>query len=306
MAVNINGRMKVKTLRADFKKEFGLTLRVYDGRSFADDDSTLASIRKGDSKGGDFGPRKNTKVGNLEDKIMDLFGIKTQVAGSDDSYLCDNDFTLAKALEVDGSKLNKKSNKVEKINFKQVDEDYDSSDNSINEDQKIGMMMLTAVQGIGKWLRLEQELTHIEVHQQAINYACNQVVQEYGLTVDQVGSAVNKGGALAKEYFDDAPSGYSYRRFMKGLEAYHYLEGQDLGMLVNLLIVYSRLCYEYEPENIASKFCGDIVATINSQFECEHLFEQASELVENQFEDIKMDAFKHYPIDGFSPDKYVD
>jgi hypothetical protein len=50
MALNINGRMKVKTLRADFKKEFGLTLRVYDGRSFADNDSTLASIRKGDSK----------------------------------------------------------------------------------------------------------------------------------------------------------------------------------------------------------------------------------------------------------------
>ena len=29
------------------------------GRSFADDDSTLASIRKGDSKGGEFSPRKN-------------------------------------------------------------------------------------------------------------------------------------------------------------------------------------------------------------------------------------------------------
>ena len=111
MALNINGRMKVKTLRSDFKKEFGLTLRVYDGRSFADDDSTLAAIRKGDSKGGEFGPRKNTKVGNLEDKIMDMFGIKTQVAGSDDSYLCDNDLTLAGALEADQKKVSKKESK---------------------------------------------------------------------------------------------------------------------------------------------------------------------------------------------------
>jgi hypothetical protein len=101
MALNINGRMKVKTLRADFKKEFGLALRVYDGRSFADDNATLASIRKGDSVGGEFSPQRNTKVGNLENKIMDMFGIKTQVAGSDDSYLCDNDYTLAKALEAD-------------------------------------------------------------------------------------------------------------------------------------------------------------------------------------------------------------
>ncbi len=73
MALNINGRMKVKTLRADFKKEFGLTLRVYNGNKFADDGDTLASIRKGDAKGGDFAPRTNTKVGNLEDKIKDLF-----------------------------------------------------------------------------------------------------------------------------------------------------------------------------------------------------------------------------------------
>jgi hypothetical protein len=101
MALNIDGRMKVKTLRSQFKDDFNLTLRVYDGRSFADDNSTLASIRKGDAKGGEFSPRRNTKIGNLEDKMKDLFGIKVQVAGSDDSYLCDNDLTLSEALEKD-------------------------------------------------------------------------------------------------------------------------------------------------------------------------------------------------------------
>ena len=33
--------MKVKTLRIDFLKEFGLTLRVHDGGSFVDEDWNL-------------------------------------------------------------------------------------------------------------------------------------------------------------------------------------------------------------------------------------------------------------------------
>ena len=126
MALNINGRMKVKTLKADFKKEFGLNIRLYDGREFADDDATLASIRKGDSTGGEFAPQRNTKVGNLEDKIMDLFGLKTQVSGSDDSYLCENDHTLAKALEVDEKLMSKRANRETKA---------DTEDVQVNDDK---------------------------------------------------------------------------------------------------------------------------------------------------------------------------
>lgn len=111
MALNINGRMKVKTLKTNFLGEFGLTLRVYDGRSFADTEATLASIRKGGSKGGEFSPRKNTKVGNLEDKIFEMFGLKTQVAGSDDSYLCENDLTLNAAQQEDEKKLERRTKK---------------------------------------------------------------------------------------------------------------------------------------------------------------------------------------------------
>mgnify|MGYP006995580184 CR=1 FL=1 len=114
MALNINGRMKVKTLRADFKKEFGLSMRVYDGKNFADEDATLASIRKGDNVGGEFSPARNTKVGNLEDKIMEMFGIKTQISGSDDAYLCNNDLTLAGALEEDAKVLARKAKKAAK------------------------------------------------------------------------------------------------------------------------------------------------------------------------------------------------
>lgn len=42
---SIDGRMKVKTLKKQFKDAFGATLRVYKGVGFADDDATLASIR---------------------------------------------------------------------------------------------------------------------------------------------------------------------------------------------------------------------------------------------------------------------
>ncbi|CAB5034049.1 MAG: DUF1566 domain-containing protein [Actinobacteria bacterium] len=113
--MNINGRVKVKTLKAQFFEEFGLTIRVYDGRSFADDNATLASIRRGESIGGEFSPRKNTKVGNLEDKIKELFGLKTQIAGSDNSYLCDNNMTLAKAKEDDDARIIQKTKKADKV-----------------------------------------------------------------------------------------------------------------------------------------------------------------------------------------------
>jgi len=117
MAFNITGQIKIKTLKKNFKAEFGLSLRVYDGKSFADDEKTISVVRK--KKGaGELSVRKSMLVGNLEDKILDLFGIKTQIAGSDDSYLCDNKLSLAVALSKDSTRIsrgqNKKSNTEEK------------------------------------------------------------------------------------------------------------------------------------------------------------------------------------------------
>lgn len=45
MALKVSGRQKVKSLKEAFKKEFGVSIRVYNGKKFADDDATLASIR---------------------------------------------------------------------------------------------------------------------------------------------------------------------------------------------------------------------------------------------------------------------
>ena len=93
----IDGRMKVKKLRDTFKKEFGATLRVYYHKHFADDDATLASIRAEGCKGGEITVGSNTKVGNFEKKVMDLYGIEVQVAVADDSKLANNNGTIAAA-----------------------------------------------------------------------------------------------------------------------------------------------------------------------------------------------------------------
>ncbi|MCB6089355.1 hypothetical protein [Flavobacterium psychrophilum] len=92
--LSISGKMKVKTLKANFKEEYGSTLRVYVGKKFADDDATLASIRKEDAKGGEVKINGKMLVGNFEKKILEEFGIVIQVATPDDSKLSNNSLTL--------------------------------------------------------------------------------------------------------------------------------------------------------------------------------------------------------------------
>ena len=94
---SIDGRMKVKTLRKQFKDAFGATLRVYKGNQFADEDATLASIRVGDAKGGELKCAGNLKVGNFENKMKELFGVEVQVANKDDNALANNDITISAA-----------------------------------------------------------------------------------------------------------------------------------------------------------------------------------------------------------------
>lgn len=95
----MSGRLKVKTLKAQFKTTFGATLRVYKNASckgpLADDDATLASIRAEGYKGGDFAVKGNMLVGNFEKRVANLFGIGVQVASPDDEHLVDNSLTLS-------------------------------------------------------------------------------------------------------------------------------------------------------------------------------------------------------------------
>ena len=97
----LDGRMKVKSLKENFKKCFGASLRVYKSETckgaFADDDATLASIRAEGKKGGELVVGGNLRVGNFEKKIAELYGIGVQVADKDDKKLADNDVTLVAA-----------------------------------------------------------------------------------------------------------------------------------------------------------------------------------------------------------------
>lgn len=97
----LNGRTKVKTLKANFKENFGATLRVYKSvtckGAFADEDATLASIRAEGAKGGELVVKGNMQVGNFEKKVAELYGIGVQVADKADSKLADNSITLVAA-----------------------------------------------------------------------------------------------------------------------------------------------------------------------------------------------------------------
>lgn len=96
----LDGRMKVKTLKENFNKCFGATLRVYTTpacKQFADDNATLASIRAEGAKGGELTVGGNLRVGNFEEKLKEMYGFGVQVADKSNSKLADNTATLVAA-----------------------------------------------------------------------------------------------------------------------------------------------------------------------------------------------------------------
>jgi hypothetical protein len=96
--ITVSGRMKVKTLKTSFNDAFGATLRVYNGKRFADDDVTLASIRKENATvKGDLKVSGNMQIGNFEKKFEEIFGIAIQVADKENKKLLGDSITLAQA-----------------------------------------------------------------------------------------------------------------------------------------------------------------------------------------------------------------
>ena len=147
--LSIAGQMKVSTLQEGFLKEFGLTLRVYDGRKFAAPSQTLAQVRNKKGSGKALSVAKNMKVGNLEDKFEEEFGLKVQVAGSDDSYLCTNELTLNAAQQEDEKKLARKERKAARQ--AEARDDGDDDDVFISDDPEPEGVMevsITDVDGV--------------------------------------------------------------------------------------------------------------------------------------------------------------
>ena len=104
--LKVDGRMKVKTLKENFKKFFGYTLRVYNTQNhFVDEELLLANVRQdNDKKTGEFSINPEWRIDEFEKEFMDVFAIKVQVATADDSALADNALKVisGKSLKVDG------------------------------------------------------------------------------------------------------------------------------------------------------------------------------------------------------------
>ncbi|MBR4266092.1 MAG: hypothetical protein IKQ46_08575 [Bacteroidales bacterium] len=104
--LKVDGRMKVKTLKANFKKAFGFSLRVYNTQNhFVDEELLLANVRQDDNtKTGACEINPEWTVDEFEKAFMEAFAIKVQVAVADDSALADNSAILVsgKTLKVDG------------------------------------------------------------------------------------------------------------------------------------------------------------------------------------------------------------
>ena len=102
----LNGRTKVKTLKANFKENFGSTLRVYtavDCKTPADDEATLASIRAKGFAGGDLAVKGNMKVSTFEKKVAELYGIGVQVADANNAKFADDSATLVGAASANST-----------------------------------------------------------------------------------------------------------------------------------------------------------------------------------------------------------
>lgn len=108
----IDGRMKVKTLKSSFNESFGGTLRVYYGNKKADDDASLASIRKDGKASGDMIVAKNWYVETFENKVFEEFGIKIKV------FTCDDWVAVMEGIKLeDVSKIKKGATKADMIEF---------------------------------------------------------------------------------------------------------------------------------------------------------------------------------------------
>ena len=98
---NISGNMKIKSLKANFNKQFGSTIRVYNGPRFADDDDTVGKIaKKAVKRGQEVSANGRKLVSTFEKQMKDVYGIRIQVATPDDSDLVANDVSLTESGKI--------------------------------------------------------------------------------------------------------------------------------------------------------------------------------------------------------------
>jgi hypothetical protein len=98
----ISHNQKLKTIQEDFKRNFGLSLRVYKGKMLADPDLTFAQLNQRTSKkvqadSGSLKVKANMTIGDFEKLIDEHFGLTVQVANEFNTYCVSNSYTIGQA-----------------------------------------------------------------------------------------------------------------------------------------------------------------------------------------------------------------
>ena len=93
---------KLKTLSADFKKAFNLSLVFYKGVQIADSELTLAALNKKTTKGVNthaegLNIKASMKVGDAEKLFDQNFGVTVQIKDAKGTKLVPNGITLGQA-----------------------------------------------------------------------------------------------------------------------------------------------------------------------------------------------------------------
>ncbi len=87
----------VKSIKAQFKKEFSCSIRFYHGAKIADDAMKIFELSKIDNPGGELELGAKSRVANVEKYFQETFGIKVQISNAADTRLADNTMTLTQA-----------------------------------------------------------------------------------------------------------------------------------------------------------------------------------------------------------------
>ena len=93
--MKVSGRTTVSKFKQAFKDEFKVGIRVYDGKSLADESATLSSIKKNQGAlNAEIEIHGSMKIANIEKMLLEKLGIVTQIELSS-SRLADDDVTIA-------------------------------------------------------------------------------------------------------------------------------------------------------------------------------------------------------------------
>ena len=94
---------KVKTVCADFKKTFGVTLAIYKGAQLADPEMTLAALNKRTTKdiktkgAEELKIKASMKVGDAEKLFDQMLGLTVQIKDPKGKECVDNKLTIGQA-----------------------------------------------------------------------------------------------------------------------------------------------------------------------------------------------------------------